>query len=382
MPPVSRSSTTRPVRVALVTPGYPPRIGGVEVHVAALAAGLAADGYAVTVLSQMVSDDPAPRRETTDDGVEIHRFPDVLRSLRFPVAPGLRAYLRRHADEFDVVHAHSFHAWPALVAATAAQRTFVFTPHYHGVGHTATARLAHLVYDPLASRIFRRADRIICVSGIEAVKLQADYPSTRATTVIIPNGIDLASIDAATPRVSDHPVVLVAGRIEEYKQVDLVVSAMAHLSHDAELVVVGDGPARRSVERVAAGTATRRPVRFLGRIGEDELRSWQRTASLTVCMSKEEAFGMVAAEGVASGSTVLASDIPAHRELAGRVGERITLVRAEIAPQPLAALMDTVLGSERPPPVPTGVPLFLDWTDVVDRTERAYALDPLDPLGT
>lgn len=376
--PASRSSTTRPVRVALVTPGYPPRIGGVEVHVAALASGLAADGYAVTVLSQMISDDPAPRRETTDDGVEIHRFPDVLRSLRFPVALGLRTYLRRHADEFDVVHAHSFHAWPALVAASAARRTFVFTPHYHGVGHTAAARLAHVVYDPLASRIFRRAERIICVSEIEAAKLRADYPATRASTVIIPNGIDLTSIQAATPWSTDHPVVLVAGRIEEYKQVDLVVSAMAHLSKDAELVVVGDGPARRSVEKVAADTATRRPVRFLGRIAEADLRSWQRTASLTMCMSKEEAFGMVAAEGVASGSTVLASDIAAHRELADRVGDRISLVGAEIAPQALAVLMDAALESGGPP-APTGEPLFLDWADVVDRTERAYALDPLDP---
>ena len=343
-------------------------------HVAHLAEGLAAKGYDVTVLSQMYYNDPAPRSEVGPHGVRILRFPDSTRSARFPMALGLRTHLRRYAGNYDVIHAHSFHAWPALVAANAAEKQFVFTPHYHGVGHTTAARIAHLVYDPIATRIFKRSASIICVSEIEATRLADDYPFTHSSTVVIPNGIDMASIERAEPYDVDHPVVLTAGRLEDYKQIDLVMAAMEHVGHDAELIVIGDGPVRRDLERIARNAATRRPVRMTGRIEQHELRNWQRTAALTLCLSKEEAFGMVAAEGVASGSRVVASDIPAHRELADQAAGRMRLVPVQIGPEALARVIDAELESldARRNAEDAGDAPFADWNDVVAEVELAY----------
>ena len=374
----SKHNPSEQLHVALVTPGFPPRIGGVEVHVEELAKGLAAQGHTVTVLAQTNHGVSADAEPWEWPGVSVRRFKDVTRTNRFPIAPTMRAYLKQHAAEFDVIHAHSFHAWPALMAARIAPKTFVFTPHYHGVGHTLAARALHLAYDPIASTIFARANAVICVSRIEAEKLTTDYPHARDNLLVIPNGIEMESIHGAVPFHVGCPVVLVAGRIEGYKQVGLVIDAMEHLAHDVELVVVGDGPERSNLERKVSASVSRHPIRFTGRIGQEDLRRWQATAAVTVCMSKEEAFGLVAAEAAASGSFVLASDIPAHREMSQLVGDGMALVPVDSSPISIAAKLERVLTH---PWERSTAPPFLDWSEVTRRTIDAYVGAPRSGSG-
>jgi FkbM family methyltransferase len=55
---------------------------------------------------------------------------------------------------------------------------------------------------------------------------------------------------------------------------------------------------------------------FAGRVSDEELYSWLRTASVVVTMSERESFGLTVLEAVTAGARVVASDIPAHRETA------------------------------------------------------------------
>src|ERR1700758_4455592 len=115
------------MRISLVSPGFPPQLGGVEVVVGHLADTLHADGHQVTVYAQRPrgSSFAAPR------DYSVRRFANWNRSGQFPVAPGLARALWRDRGSFDVIHAHSFHAVPALMAATVPKVPMVFTPHFH-----------------------------------------------------------------------------------------------------------------------------------------------------------------------------------------------------------------------------------------------------------
>jgi glycosyltransferase involved in cell wall biosynthesis len=334
--------SSQALRVALVGPGFPPAVGGVESVMAAHARGLAAHGCQVDVLVQCRrADPPVPKIAAWADGVTVRRFPSWTRSHHFPIAPQLARYLRQHIHEFDIVHGHSYHAIPALAAATAGAESFVLTPHYHGSGHTPSARALHRVYGPVARRVFARSDAIIAVSRAEAQLIARDFGVRTDSLSIIPNGIDDELVHPGERFDVGIPVVLVAGRLERYKQVDVVVRAMdSHEMPEARLVVAGDGPSMASLE--AARDALRHPERvdLLGVVPTFVLRQWQRTAAVVVSLSRHEAFGMVLLEGIACGAAIVASDIPAHREIQGRVpSAQIAYVPADADPNLVARVI-------------------------------------------
>ena len=145
----------------------------------------------------------------------MRRFADWVGSQQFPVAPGLVGALWRDRGHTDVMHAHSFHAVPAMMAATVPKVPLVFTPHFHAVGHTRAASAVHRLYDPLsATLLFRRADRVTCVSVAESELLLERYPFVEPRLSVVPLGVDSAALLAAEPFETDRPVVLVAGRLK------------------------------------------------------------------------------------------------------------------------------------------------------------------------
>jgi glycosyltransferase involved in cell wall biosynthesis len=354
------------VRVSLVSPGFPPQVGGVEVVVGCLADELRRHGNHVTVYTQRPRGSAFP----ASHDYPVHRYADWSGSRQFPVAPGLARALWRDRGLFDVIHAHSFHAVPAMMAATVPKVPLIFTPHFHAVGHTSVASALHTVYDPVAKFLFRRAEKVTCVSVAESELLLRRYPFVESRLAIIPLGVDTEALRAAEPFETDRPVVLIAGRLEPYKRVDTAIRAFASMRNDARLVVCGTGSHRPALEVLVheLGIATR--VSFLGQVSDGELRRWQRTATTTLSLSAQEAFGLVLLEGAAAGSRVVASDIPAHAELAQRLeclGTCMAVVTPDVAV--VAAALDSQVEVGRLAALPD--PSF-GWSAMARRFEAIY----------
>lgn len=352
------------MRVALVTPRYRPAIGGVEIHVERLAEGLAERGHEVEVLTQ------APRGATDEerDGVRVRRFATVTGSEHYAFSPRLVSHLKHHADGYDVVHAHNYHALPALAASRAAVGNFVLTPHYHGVSDSAFRNLLHRPYRAAGRRMMRRASKIISVASTEAELLSRHFPQARAKITVIPNGVDGTAIDAAIPfECADKSVIFSAGRLERYKQVDLLVKAMVELEERYVLRIAGDGPARPELESLVDERELGERVKIMGQIERSELNRWFRTADVYVSMSKIEAMGISTLEALYAGARVVASDIPAHNEVAEIGNVPLTLLSENTSAPELAAAIAATSGEALPQPV--GIPT---WEQVVARTERAY----------
>ena len=363
----SSSADLSRLRVGMVTPGFPPQLGGVEMVVGQLAASVART-HQVEVLAHR------PRRsslrsETYGANIAVERFADWTGTRQFSVAPGLWRYLRRRPDAFDVLHAHSFHSSAAMAAARMTDQPLVFTPHYHGVGHSRTARALHIGYDRLAARIFDRATSVICVSQAEADLLSRDYPRSAKKIVVIPNGIDTAGIRAATPFRLERPVILAAGRLEKYKQVEITVRAFAHLGPDPILVISGTGPTLPALRELTIELGIENRVRFVGFISTDELQRWYRTAAVTVTLSRHEAFGLVLLEAAVAGARVVASDIPAHRELVATIGDCASLVPLDASVREVAAVIERELTHTNSHARDLEVP---SWDDVAGRTVELY----------
>src|SRR5438105_10543857 len=288
-------TTTALARIAYIAPRYLPFTGGVQTHVAQLARRAAAHGYHVEVLTQD-SDRSLPAVEVID-GVTVRRFPVWIPAQTYAMAPGLWAYLARYPTRYDVVHAHGYHAVPALGAALAGCRPLVFTPHYHGTGHSCLRRWLHVPYRVPGAAIFRRSSRVICVSDAEAALVRRHFPHASNRLTVIPNGVDTRALREAAPYAEERTVILSVGRLEAYKNVHLTIEALAHLPATFVLRVIGDGPARQTLEDLATRVGLGERVAFLGRVGDEVLRRWFRTARVYVSMSGHEACGVTLFEG-------------------------------------------------------------------------------------
>ncbi len=371
------SRTTRPavmtagaLRIALVTPRYSPSIGGVETHVAHVATRLAAQGHAVEVLTQAHARGLAPREDI--GGVDVRRFPLPLpsESPLLAFAPGLWAYLARHGARYDVVHAHHYHALPALGAALTGCAPLVFTPHYHGGGHSPLRSLLHVPYRHAGARVFARAHRVICNSEAEAALVRRDFPLVQGRVSVIYPGVDVAAIRAATPYAETRRVILSVGRLERYKNVHLTVAALRYLDESYVLRVVGDGPARPALEGLARRLGLCERVQFLGRVEDDAVRRWLRTARVYVSMSGHEAFGLALVEALAAGASVLASAIPAYREIARAAPPDVTTLLPLASPPAAIAAALRALTARQPVALPGR--RVASWDDVAARTLALY----------
>ena len=351
------------MRIAYVTAHYAPFVGGVESHVIQIAKRVAKE-HGVVVLTHQERP-PLPSEELID-GVRVLRFRVPVASRNYAISPGLVGHLRSHTGRCDVVHAHGYHALPALFAALTKRAPLVFTPHYHGTGHSPFRTLLHPPYRRVGRIIFDRADRTIAVSEPEAELILRHFPDVRRKLVVIPNGVDEQALDAALPFETNRNVLLSAGRIEAYKQVDKTVAAVAHLPDDFVLRVTGDGPARAAVERIAAQLGVGDRVEFLGKVSEDQLYRWFRTASIYISMSSNEAMPVTLIECLAAGARVVASDIPAHRALMKKTGGTIALVPLDAEP---AAVARAIVELAEQPVVPARVDT---WDDVTNRTISLY----------
>lgn len=213
-----------------------------------------------------------------------------------------------------LVHAHfGTDGLLALPLAEALGVPLVTTLHGHEVSRTRarlllSGRLSWMRYALLKRRLIERGRLFLAVS--EAVRqraLAAGYPADRTITHY--NGVDTGFFrpSAAPP---EPGLVLHVGRLVEKKGTRDLIDAVARL-RGATLVVVGDGPLRRSLERRARTLGA--PVRFLGVLPPGDVLDWMQRAwllaapSVTARDGDSEGLPTILCEAAAAGLPAVAT---------------------------------------------------------------------------
>jgi len=162
-------------------------------------------------------------------------------------------------------------------------------------------------------------------------------------TATIPHGLDTTR-DALWPASKGSvPVVAFQGRLVTTKGIRLILEAARRLASeplDFELHIIGDGPERKSLERLAHEWKLTPRVRFLGWLPPSELDTILARATVVVVPSLGgEVFGLVAAENMLRGLPVLVSDLGAFAEVIGDAGLLFRTGDAEDLARRLATLL-------------------------------------------
>lgn len=188
---------------------------------------------------------------------------------------------------------------------------------------------AKLVHAQLARRAGREV-ALACISrGIEREAIAAGVPRDRVH--YIPNPVDTHRFSPPTPdvrralrtgfQIGETDVVAVfVGRLSREKGAVELATAWATIEPKATVVFIGppmtghDWDVSGNLNRIARESRITPSFRFLGGRSADEVASWLKAADFAVQPSHFEAMGLAAAEAMASGLPVIASDTGGYRD--------------------------------------------------------------------
>ena len=162
---------------------------------------------------------------------------------------------------------------------------------------------------------------------------------------VVVGGLGLTGLAASSSfqrAPAARPSVLVVGTLDPRKGQDVLLRALSCLP-DVRAVLVG--PDQWQAGRIRALADELRVadrVDFRGPVSDDQLAACYREATLVCVPSRAEGFGLVVLEAMALGVPVIASDLPAIREVAG---DAAAFVPQE-DPSALAAGIANLLGDE------------------------------------
>jgi glycosyltransferase involved in cell wall biosynthesis len=314
---VARSIGLRPpapVRRVLVDAlQVAPEFSGIGRRIEEMGAGLAADPPGPPVALRCPRDAAARLRRAFPGGTELEA---PLKSSR----PRLRriAYQQIVAPLRDA--ASTLLVCPGDQAPLWGRAPLVFV--IHDVRRltdpqTSGGRLEALYYRLVLRAGARRAARVLTISEFSRQEILRTLDPSCPVEVVAshppPRG------RAAQPDGADTFVVV--GALRRYKGLETVVDALARNGRQAKVVCVGgeegsSGEADRLRAR-ARELGVEARFRIAGWVPDEELAELLSGCAGTISASAYEGYGMPVAESLAAGLPTIASDIPAHREVAG-----------------------------------------------------------------
>ncbi|NUW36526.1 glycosyltransferase family 4 protein [Nonomuraea sp. SMC257] len=360
------------MRIFHVSDCYLPRLGGIEVQVADLVRMQRQAGHEVEVAT-------ATRGEALPG---VHRIVAPM-PFDLPVHPAGVGHLTRRmrASRPDVVHVHtgavSPFAWMGVRAAVRAGLPCVVT--------------VHSMWDPLTRALYRLLRLAYgwqrwglvgtTVSSAAAAPIRA-VAGRRVPVRVVSNGLDLSAWRplAGDPLEHDEVHIVAVGRLAPRKQpVRLLrllgrVRAAVPPAVPLRATIVGDGPARGSMERYLARHGMTGWVSLPGRYTREQIAKVLESADVFVAPAPRESFGIAALEARAAGLPVVArtqsgvADFVRHgtEGLLGRDLGELAAAVARLSAD--AGLRARITAHNRATPPAAGT-----WPAVLEGFEQAYA---------
>jgi glycosyltransferase involved in cell wall biosynthesis len=349
--------------IAQVCPRYHPYIGGVETHVKEISERLAKRGVHIEVLTTDPKGDQIKSEEV--NGVTIRRFKSWAPSESYYFSEELRNYLKKNSQKYDVIHAHSYHAFPSLYASwSRGKARLVFTPHYHGEGHTPLRNLLHKPYRPIGGAIFRRADRIVAVSEYEKQLILKNFKVNESIIEVVPNGVNKEEFKGLKRREKNHRTILCVTRLEEYKGVQHLIRVLPELEEDIKLEIVVRGSYQKNLFSIINDLGIKTRVEIVGGIERSELLQRYVDADLFALLSRNEAYGITVAEALAAGTPCVVAKASALTEWVD--DKNCFGVNLPSKLPELRSVIGKVIGNRV-----SGVNL-LDWDEVSEKLIKLY----------
>lgn len=388
---------------------FPPAPGGLAPGMVALSDAQRARGHRLTVITRA-----APGSEGLDRTLP-------YRVIRLPATSLIhfgwqaRAMLRRLPSPPDVIHGHGPASVPLLLGRGRLKNRppMVVTLHtlrrYQFSLFRQLQEMCQLVeaatgrpvrqpppnYSPWSLTVRRewlweriicqRADHLALVAAYLGPQVMAHYGVKAEQLTVIYNGSAFQMVDEVgegaltpAPAIAEGPFMLYAGRLDWFKRAPLLVLAWPQVCQScptARLLVVGQGSQSADLRDLITALGMEDRVALIDWIDHARLSALYRQAAGVCLPSIWEGLSKVLLEAMSVGTPVLASDIPANRELLadGRYGYLTPAATpAAWAEAMLAVLQNPAPARARAQAAQTLVEERYRWRHVAGRLDDVY----------
>lgn len=304
------------MKIGFFTDAYLPQLNGVATSVEAWAKELGKLGHEVYVIAPKHPDYKDRDHVVRLSSFRVLKQPDIRLALCLPI----RSMIEISKIKFDIIHGLSGGTISSLglIVARLKKIPYVFTYF------TRWNHFTHYVFKGklISPAIAEKASRIFCnkcdciITPMPKIKEELISFGVKKPIAVIPSGVDIDKFNKKQKGflrkktgIIDGKILLYAGRLEKEKSVDFLVKAF-QLIHAKDkkvnLVLVGDGTMKASLEQLAEELGIRKNVYFPGLIDSKQMNKVYADAEIFVFASTTETQGMVVLEALASGLPVVA----------------------------------------------------------------------------
>lgn len=236
--------------------------------------------------------------------------------------------LIREQFDFDIMHVHG-NLSGLFTCMVKRSIPLIYTMHnpspwmyvYRSSYEQAFRELAYRFVDV---GLIRKADHVIAVSKVLKNELNSRWAIPKEKVTVIPNGVDINVFRPDIPNV--HSVkarygikgryCLFVGQLRHRKGVDYLLQALNGMSDvDINCVIVGDGPARGALVKLASNLKLSERVVFTGAVPFEDLPPLYAGADFFVLPTMAEGLPLVILEAMASGLPVISTNVSGVLEI-------------------------------------------------------------------
>lgn len=363
----------RKLRIGIVCPYSWDVPGGVQNHIRDLAEFLIANGHYVEVLAPATEGTDLPDYVISAGRAVSIPYNGAVARVLFGVVANSRVRSWINDGNFDLLHLHE-PAIPSLslLACWAGEGAMVGTFHA-----AAKYQKAIVAIGPILEPVIEKLSARIAVSESARLTLTAHLETD---AIVIPNGIYANNYRDGSPRQEWRGNTIgFLGRFEEdRKGLPVLLDALPIISRfvpDIRVLIAGPGDSEEVLEKVDSQLRNR--VEFLGKISEADKADFLASVSLYIAPNTGgESFGIILAEAMAGGATVVASDIPAFADVLGD-GEYGALFESENSEHLAKVIIDLLRDNEKREGLAIAGAKHaqrFDWTQVGEEIFEVYEL--------
>ena len=310
---------------------YYPAEGGIETVTKYMAEGLTQYNNVVVCFSH----DGITRMDTYN-GIKVYRIAPSLKVSSQDIAFTYYSYLKKIIHEFlpdiIVLHCPNPFLYPITASLVPHHTKFVLLWHSDILGKG----MLYKCISAFERRILKKADLILATSP-NYIHPSSPIYAYRNKVKVVQNGIiasdfqlqpgDEQTITDIKKKYGNKKIIFFVGRHAQYKGIDHLIQAEAHIKQDCVILIGGRGP---ETEALKAMTHSDR-IKFIGRIPNEELRYYYYAADVFAFASitKQEAFGIALAEAMYCGCVPVTFTIEGSGvnwvSIKGETGEEVPL---------------------------------------------------------
>ena len=266
-------------------------------------------GHKVTILASQEFK-PTETEELPFDVVYFpSRWPRLFRPDLLPWPQGMRAWLKQHSAEYDLVIASESFQISSLIAAGVCKSKLLIWQEmvrHQRLLFKLPSKFWHNVVVPTFMR-----DVTIVPRSLPAKQFMSRY-SRHVSDMIVDHGTDASVL---YPCEDHDKAFIVIARLVPGKNVDRIITKFSRLValepyRDYRLDIIGDGDQMQELEQLVASSGIQGNVVFHGFLSHEQLAEPLRRALALLVDTSNDLNMLTTAEAITSGTPVVTNTVP------------------------------------------------------------------------